>query len=191
MKKTISLAVLLCLPEMLYAHQDLANGSGLIAGLSHPVLGFDHFLAMISVGILSAQIGGKAIWTVPTAFVGVMLLGGMLGIYGVPLFSVELGIAFSVFALGIALAAEKKLPWVFALLFVSIFALFHGHAHGTEMPSIAQPALYALGFVLGTASIHLFGVMIGLFAQMNARSAEFLRFVGASIAGIGFHLLIA
>jgi len=190
MKKTSTLAILFFLPAVAYAHVGHGGGTGFMAGLSHPVLGFDHFLAMVSVGILSAQMGGKAIWTVPTAFIGVMLLGGMLGIYGVPLFSVELGIAFSVLALGVALAAEKKLPWLFAMLFVGFFALFHGHAHGTEMPSIAQPALYALGFVLGTAGIHISGVLMGIFAQQTVRGAELLRFVGAGIAGIGFHLLV-
>ncbi|MEO0442540.1 MAG: HupE/UreJ family protein [Pseudomonadota bacterium] len=188
-KYTLALVLGLLLPNMVLAHE-FAQGSGFIAGLSHPVLGFDHLLAMISVGILSAQIGGKAIWTVPSAFVGLMLIGGILGIQGIPLFSVELGIALSVLALGIAIAAEKKLSIMLAMIFVGFFALFHGHAHGTEMPNLATPLLYALGFVLGTGGIHLAGVFIGIFSKRINGAAELLRFIGAGIAGIGFHLII-
>jgi len=183
------IALLSLLPALAQAHE-MGHGGGFMVGLKHPVLGFDHLLAMVSVGILSAQMGGKAIWTVPATFVGVMLVGGILGIMGVPLFSVEHGIAFSVLALGVALAAKEKLPVPLAMLFVGFFAIFHGHAHGTEMPNLSKPALYALGFVTGTAGIHIGGVLIGLVSQKSARGTEFLRFVGAGIAGIGFHLLI-
>jgi urease accessory protein len=145
---------------------------------------------MISVGILSAQMGGKAIWTVPATFVGVMLVGGVLGIQGVPLFSVEVGIAFSVLALGVAIAAQKKLPAFLAMMFVGFFAIFHGHAHGTEMPNLAQPALYALGFVIGTTAIHVAGVIIGVISPKFNDGAQFLRYGGAGIAGIGLHLLV-
>ena len=161
-----------------------------MSGLSHPVLGFDHLLALISVGILSAQMGGRSIWTVPSTFVGVMLIGGVLGMQGVALFSVELGIAFSVFALGIALAAEKKVPAVLAMIFVGFFAVFHGHAHGTEMPNLAKPELYALGFFIGTANIHIVGVLVGIFAQKTPSGEQLLRFLGAGIAGIGFYLVV-
>lgn len=177
-------------PCLAYAHE-AGQGGGFFAGLSHPVLGFDHLLAMISVGILSAQMGGRNIWTVPFTFVTVMLAGGILGIQGIPLFSVELGIAFSVLALGIALAAEKKLPPVLAMVFVGFFAIFHGHAHGTEMPNLAEPMLYALGFVVGTAEIHIVGVMLGIYAQRNPNRMQMLRYVGAGIAGIGFHLIVS
>jgi urease accessory protein len=162
---------------------------GFMAGLSHPVLGFDHFLAMLSVGILSAQMGGRAIWTVPLTFVSVMAIGGVIGIKGIGLPGVEYGIAISVAALGISLAMEKKLSIILAMMFVGFFALFHGHAHGTEMPSIAQPAFYALGFITGTAGIHITGVLIGLISSRSLKGAEFLRFVGAGIAGIGIYIL--
>lgn len=188
-KLFLTLATFL-LPALAHAHSAHGDG-GLVAGLSHPVFGLDHLLAMVSVGVLSAQMGGRAIWTVPVTFVSVMLLGGILGMYGIPLFSVELGIAFSVFALGVALAAEKKLSPVLAMLFVGFFAIFHGHAHGTEMPSVAKPALYATGFVSATASIHLFGVLIGLLFQLSARSAPLLRFAGVGIAAIGLHILFS
>lgn len=188
-QKSFFILAILLTPALAQAHET-AHFGGLASGLSHPVLGLDHLLAMLSVGILSAQMGGRAIWSVPSAFVGVMLVGGLMGIYGVPFLSVELGIAVSVLVLGIALAAEKKLPTSLAILAVAFFALFHGHAHGTEMPEIAAPALYALGFIIGTAAIHTAGVLIGLIAKGFTNGPHLLRYLGASIAGIGFHLII-
>lgn len=190
MKKNLLLLFIgCCLPQFVWAH-DLNAGGGFMSGFSHPVLGLDHLLAMISVGILSAQMGGRAIWSVPSVFVGVMLVGGVLGMQGFPLISVELGIAFSVFALGLALVAEKKAPPMLAMLFVGIFAIFHGHAHGTEMPYLAEPILYALGFFVGTASLHIAGVLIGVFANKTSFGEQLLRYIGAGIAGIGLYLLI-
>ena len=178
----------LCLPGISHAHM-IGSGGGFMAGLNHPVLGFDHLLAMLSVGILSAQMGGRAIWTVPATFVLVMIVGGILGMEGIHLMSVETGIALSVLVLGIALAAEKKLPPLLAMLFVGIFALFHGHAHGTEMPYLAEPLLYASGFVVGTAAIHIVGVSIGVAAD-KLRLGRALRYLGFGIAGVGLHLMV-
>jgi len=177
-------------PITVQAHV-LPEAGGFTVGLTHPVLGFDHFLAMVSVGILSAQMKGRAIWAVPATFVSVMAMGGMLGIAGIRILGVEFGIAVSVLGLGIALAAEKKLPPIAAMLFVGFLAIFHGHAHGTEMPSILKPALYALGFVVGTAGIHIVGVLIGFFATRTKKGAELLRYSGAGIAGIGAYILFA
>lgn len=193
MKKVLlAISFLLLFPTLAHAHEIAGSaGGGFFSGFLHPVLGLDHFLAMVSVGILSAQIGGKAIWTVPATFVSVMLVGGILGMIGIPLISVELGIAFSVFALGVALAADKNVPVVSSMIFVAIFALFHGHAHGSEMPVVAHPALYALGFVTGTAGIHVLGVLIGLAAEKLPKGPLLLRAVGAVIAAVGLHLLIA
>ena len=114
----------------------------------------------------------------------------LTGDQGVPLFSVELGIALSVLALGLAIAIEKKLPPVLAMLCVGLFALFHGYAHGTEMPNLAQPGFYVLGFIIGTAAIHIAGVFLGVFAEKFKRGDIFLRYLGAVIAGIGFQLII-
>ena len=183
-----TVGILTFLPSISYAHGGL--GGGFTAGLTHPVLGFDHLLAMLSVGILSAQMGGRAIGRVPLTFVLVMLAGGILGINDVPMISVELGIAFSVLALGVAIALEQKLPPLLAMVFVGIFAIFHGHAHGTEMPSLSKPVFYACGFVLGTAGIHVAGVLIGIIAERLKEGAQLLRYAGAGIAGIGFHLII-
>ena len=202
MKKGLPVSLNLLLPAVLFsvvllsapaqAHEIAGStGGGFFSGLLHPVLGLDHFLAMVSVGLLSAQIGGRAIWTIPTTFVLVMLVGGILGMAGIPFLSVELGIAFSVFALGFAIAADKYVPILSSTIFVGIFALFHGHAHGAEMPIVAQPALYALGFIAGTASIHVLGVLIGLVADKLPDGPMLVRFIGAGIAGIGLHLLIS
>ena len=190
MRKVVlaTVGVVSFLPSISYAHE--GTGGGFMAGLTHPVLGFDHLLAMLSVGILSAQMGGLAIWRVPLTFVLVMLGGGVLGINGIPLFSVELGIALSVLALGVAIALEKKLSPMLAMIFVGFFAIFHGHAHGTEMPSLSKPMFYACGFVLGTAGIHVAGVLVGIIAERITDGAQLLRYAGAGITGVGFHLII-
>ena len=190
MKKTVlaTVGIVSLFPSISYAHE--GAGGGFMAGLTHPVLGFDHLLAMLGVGILSAQMGGQAIWRVPLTFVLVMLVGGILGINGIPLFSVEVGIALSVLALGIAIALEKKLSSLLAMVFVGFFAIFHGHAHGTEMPYLSKPLFYACGFVLGTAGIHVAGVLIGIITERIKEGGQLLRYAGAGIAGIGFHLII-
>ena len=181
--------IILALPTFVFAHE-VEGGGGFFSGFSHPVLGFDHLLAMLSVGILSAQMGGKAIWKVPATFVAVMLLGGILGMNNIGLISVELGIVCSVLILGIAIAANKELPALIAMIFVGFFAMFHGHAHGTEMPYLAEPVFYALGFIVGTAVIHIAGVMIGSVATKFKDGQQLLRFLGAGISGVGFHMLV-
>lgn len=179
--------IILC-PAVAMAHAPGGEG-GFLAGLTHPVLGFDHFLAMLSVGILSAQIGGRAIWTVPATFVTVMAVGALIGVEAISLPGVEYGIALSVLILGFALAMEDKLPTAWAMTGVGFFAMFHGHAHGTEMPSIVKPIVYAGGFLLGTAAIHIAGVLLGVFSEKTAKGAAILRYVGAGISGVGVHIL--
>jgi urease accessory protein len=180
--------VVLLTPGLVLAHTG-SGADGFLAGLTHPVLGFDHFLAMLSVGILSAQIGGRAIWIVPTTFVAVMAIGAAIGLEKIALPGVEYGIALSVLILGFALALDKKLPPVWAMFGVAFFAMFHGHAHGTEMPTMVQPMIYAGGFLLGTAAIHVAGVLIGIFSERSATGAAILRYVGAGISGVGFHII--
>jgi urease accessory protein len=187
----IRFLLLLLSPLSAWAHEgsSLPYGS-FIAGLAHPVLGVDHFLAMVSVGILSAQIGGRAIWTVPTTFVSVMAIGGLLGWLNVGLTSIELGISFSVLTLGIAIAADRKLPILVAMGAVGIFAIFHGYAHGAEMPTVANPVRYALGFMTGTALLHIAGLLVGDISQHYARGKVLLRVAGAAIAGVGTWFLL-
>jgi urease accessory protein len=144
---------------------------------------------MLSVGILSAQMGGRAIWTVPLNFVSFMLVGGVFGMLGIPFFSVEIAIALSVLLLGILIASNKKFPLFITMAGVGFFALFHGHAHGEEVPASAQPALYALGFVLGTFLIHLAGVFLGYLASKNPLRLVALRASGIAIAILGIYFL--
>lgn len=183
-------AAALC-SSMALAHDGttLPYGS-FLSGLTHPVLGADHFLAMLSVGIVSAQMGGRAIWTVPATFVLVMALGGVLGWLDVGLTALEAGIAFSVLALGTVIAADKVLPVPLVMSAVGIFAVFHGYAHGAEMPVVAQPVTYALGFMSGTAFLHLAGVLIGDISQHYARGKIILRISGAAIAALGGFFLV-
>lgn len=178
--------LLLLAPLSAVAHpgSSLPYGS-FITGLAHPVLGLDHFLAMVSVGILSVQIGGRALWTVPATFLAVMAVGGLLGRLDVGLTSIELGIVLSVLILGLAVATDRKMPVVLAMVAVGIFAVFHGYAHGAEVPAVVNPVLYALGFMTGTALLHLSGVLVGAVSQYHARGKTLLRVAGAAIAGSG------
>lgn len=189
LQTVLLLALLAPLSALAHEGSSLPYGS-FVAGLAHPVLGIDHFLAMVSVGIVSAQIGGRAIWTVPGTFVTVMALGGVLGWLDVGLTSIEFGIAFSVLVLGIAIAADRKMPILAAMGAVAIFATFHGYAHGAEMPTVANPVRYALGFMTGTALLHIAGVLIGDISQHYARGKVLLRVAGAAIAGAGTWFLV-
>ena len=178
----------------LYAHT-FTGMNGFYDGLSHPVLGLDHFLAMVCVGVVSSQIGGRAIWTVPSLFVLFMILGGAAGLYieilAITLSDIiEWGIIFSVIFLGLSVAIEKKLPTNIIMIFVAFFGLFHGLAHGIEMPWAANPLLFALGFSSGTAVLHLFGVGIGLVLIRNNFLNIILRILGLVCAIFGFYLII-
>lgn len=182
---------LLIVPASIFLHT--YGGGGILSGFLHPILGLDHLLAMVAVGLLSAQIGGRAIWTVPTAFVGIMALGAVLGIVGMPLPLVEYGITGSVLILGIAIIFGKKLPEWSAILFVALFALFHGHAHGTELPALTATIglmiAYITGFLIATAGLHVVGALIGIMAIRNDHGKTLLRVGGAAIAVVGIFLI--
>lgn len=180
------------LPNIAWAHEanTIVFGS-FLAGMTHPVLGTDHFLAMVSVGILSAQIGGRALWTMPLTFVCVMAIGGSLGMVNTGLSAVEAGIAFSLLALGTAIACDRKLPFLLALTAVGFFAIFHGYAHGAEIPGVAKPISYALGFMAGTTALHILGLIIGDISQHYTKGKAILRLGGIAIAGFGVSLAIS
>jgi len=186
----IFLACLLVHPLPALAH-NFTGMVGFYDGISHPVLGLDHFLAMISVGIVSAQIGGKAIWTVPTTFVLIMTIGGIFGFLLIidEYFFIEVGIIFSVILLGFGISIEKKIPTKLIIVFVGIFGLFHGTAHGIEIPAAANPLLFVLGFISGTTVLHLFGVIIGYLSIKTTISSILLRLTGILFAIYGLHLL--
>ena len=146
------------------AHHSGAQG-GFGSGFAHPLTGPDHFLAMFAVGLWGAQMGGRSVWTLPVAFPMIMVVGGVAGMIGIPLPGIEIGIALSILALGLAIAlAWRPAEWI-ALVLIAYFALCHGYAHGAELPLSADPADYAIGFVLATGMIHLFGIGVGLALQ--------------------------
>ena len=186
--------IILLIFKPLYAHT-FTGMYGFYDGLSHPVIGLDHFLAMVCVGVVSSQIGGRAIFTVPSLFVFFMILGGAAGLFieilAITLSEIiEWGIIFSVIFLGLSVAIEKKLPTNIIMIAVTFFGLFHGLAHGIEMPWAANPLLFALGFSSGTAALHLFGVGIGLVLIRNNFLNIILRILGFACAIFGFYLII-
>ena len=169
------------------AHVEQGQAAGLLAGLAHPVSGLDHVLAMVAVGLWGAQLGAPAIWLLPLTFPIVMALGGLLGLLGVPLPGVELGIAASAVLLGAAVMTERRLPLVAAAVLVGVFAVFHGHAHGTELPPGQSGLLYSLGFVVATGCLHAIGIAIGAIHRWPAgRVALRIAGGGVGLAGLFF-----
>ena len=191
-KKIVAFGLLFALiPKTAFAHA--GAGAGFYAGLTHPIGGLDHLLAMLSVGILSTQIGEKHIWSVPATFVAVMLLGGLLGFtsLSIPMTAVEYGIIMSVVLLGLVIAMGGKMALGKIYLFVAIFGFFHGYAHGVELPELATPQYYASGFVVSSIMIHVVGVIIGyLYAVGGEKGMTLLRYSGACIMGAGLHMLL-
>jgi urease accessory protein len=178
------LVLSLAWPAMAFAHTRGGEALGLTSGLLHPVSGLDHVLAMIAVGLWGAQLGPPAVWLLPVTFPMVMAFGGMLGLMGVMLPGIEMGIALSAISLGFAVFREARPQlWVAAVL-VGFFAIFHGHAHGTELPPGANGVLYSLGFVIGTGTLHAAGISLGLVHRWPAGQTV-LRGVGAIIALAG------
>ena len=155
-------AVFVLAPTIALAHIGHGDTSGLMHGFTHPITGIDHVLAMVAVGVLAAQLGGRALWLVPLGFVGVMAAAGALGMAGIQLPLSEVGIALSVIVLGLAVAFRLSLPELAAMALVGFFAVFHGHVHGAEMPAAASGVAYAVGFVGATAMLHAVGVGVGL-----------------------------
>jgi len=182
--------ILLLLPAVAEAHPG-GSDTGLLTGLMHPVFGPDHLLAMISVGVVSVQLGGHNIWRIPLVFVGAMTLGAALGILQVSLPGTELGIAASVLVLGIAvvLAHREMPPWPITAL-VIFFGTLHGYAHGVEIPKSVSPGLYTLGFLIGTAVLHVFGILVAEVASMQKRLWRGLRVTGGVVTVLGVAFLL-
>ena len=177
-------------PTVAYAHTG-ESAVGFVSGLLHPVLGPDHFLAMLSVGIVSAQLGGRRIFTVPALFVVSMIIGAVIGIFGQAWPFSEAGVALSVVVLGIAIATTNSETTAWPILIVvALFGSLHGHAHGLEMPGSADPVYYGGGFVLSTACIHMLGVGIGHWFTSKDSLVTPLRHLGSGMAGMGAMLLL-
>jgi urease accessory protein len=181
-----SLLTLAAVP--VFAHQAGGEAAGLLSGLQHPVSGLDHVVAMLAVGLWGAQLGSPALWMLPVAFPMVMAIGGALGLIGLPLPGVEVGIAVSGVVLGAMVLQEARPPLTVALVMVGVFALFHGHAHGTELPPGQNGVLYSVGFVAATGTLHACGIGIGCIHKWPwGRRA--LRAAGAVIALCGVYFL--
>lgn len=180
--------VVLAWPLIALAHDETATGAGFINGLRHPVSGLDHVLAMVAVGFWGAQLGAPALWVLPVAFPLVMAFGGMLGLMGLPLPGVEIGIALSAVALGAMVLGEVKPPLAAAAALVGFFAIFHGHAHGTEVPHGASGLYYSIGFVLATGLLHAAGIGIGTVHERPGGPA-LLRAAGGIVLAGGLYFL--
>src|SRR6187551_1307376 len=186
-KRLFLSAILLMAASMpAYAHVGIGTTSSFTAGFMHPLSGLDHMTVMIAVGLWAALKGGKAIWAWPAAFVGVMLVGGGLGMLHMPLPFVEPGILASVVALGLLVALAVDLPVSAGVAIIGLFALFHGHAHGTEVPENAGGIEYMLGFALATALLH--GVGIAAALGLGLRFRSLVRAAGAACAVVGVGL---
>ena len=175
------------LPSFAHAHVGAGEASGFMHGLAHPASGLDHVCAMLAVGLWAAQMGGRSVWAVPLTFVSVMALGGALPALGIGLPFVEQGIALSVLLLGVLIVAAVRLPLWLGGVMVGLFALWHGHAHGAEIPPLASGIGYALGFMLTTALLHVIGIAFGLGMRRLAREHA-IRAAGAGIALCGMYL---
>ncbi|MCR4376685.1 MAG: HupE/UreJ family protein [Rhodospirillales bacterium] len=192
-KKVLGLSAMFMLAAVSGAEAHVGVGvvSGTVAGFTHPVAGLDHVLAMIAVGVLAAQQGGRALWSIPLAFVAMMLVGGVLGVAGIAVPFVEQGIMGSIIVMGVVVALGRAMPMPLAMAMVGLFAVFHGHAHGTEMPVDASGALYGLGFAIATAMLHVSGIAAAVSAQKFARQVApvLVRIGGGIIATLGMAML--
>ena len=187
-KSLLALSLLVVLPNLAEAHILLGTSHGFTAGFLHPLTGWDHLLAMFAVGLWAAQHRGRALWLIPLSFVSVMLLGGILGLAGVSVPGAELAIAISVLILGGLVATMTQFRPTLSVAVVGLFAIFHGYAHGHEMPAAAAALPFSVGFVLATALLHGLGLAAGLVLQEKPRV---LRWAGAAIAASSFCFFVS
>jgi urease accessory protein len=168
-------------PASAFAHIQQGEAAGFLTGFIHPISGLDHVLAMVAVGLWGAQLGAPAIWVLPVAFPMVMAMGGMLGLMGVPVPGIEYGIAASAILLGVAVLFEVRASLFATALLVGVFAIFHGHAHGTELPPNQSALLYSMGFVIATGCLHALGIGIGVVHRWTW-GQRLLRLAGGMVA---------
>ncbi|OYZ98704.1 MAG: urease accessory protein [Rhizobiales bacterium 17-65-6] len=195
MKRSISAGLLAVaaasVPSLAFAHTGAGATHGFEHGFAHPLTGPDHLLAMVAVGLLAAQLGGRALWAVPASFLSLMLVGGAIGMTGLDLPYVEIAIALSVVVLGGAVALGAPLPAAAAMTLAGAFALFHGQAHGAEMPNDVSGMSYAAGFLFATAILHLAGIALGMgIGQLGKARGTLMRGAGAAIALAGAVILV-
>ncbi|MGA7273636.1 MAG: HupE/UreJ family protein [Candidatus Udaeobacter sp.] len=177
-------------PTTAWAHIKSGEAGGFVSGFHHPISGWDHVLAMVAVGLWGVQLGAPAIWLLPVAFPMVMAFGGLMGLLDIPLPGVEIGIALSALVLGLMVLAEKRPPVWIAAVIVGTFAIFHGHAHGTELPPGESGLLYSAGFVIATGCLHALGITIGLIYRWTT-GRVIVRLAGAAVAVAGAYFLFS
>ncbi len=175
---------LLAWAQSAWAHVEGGQATGFITGLQHPWSGLDHILAMVAVGLWGAQLGNPALWLLPIAFPMMMAFGAMMGLLGIPVPGIEIGIAFSAILLGIMVLSEARPKLAIAISMVGFFAIFHGHAHGTELPPGQSGLLYSMGFVIATGCLHGLGIALGLINGLPSGRLA-LRGMGSFISIMG------
>ena len=192
MRKLPLIVLAILFPTVAFAHTGPGETSGVLLGLEHPLTGIDHIIVMVAVGVLAVVLGGRARWLLPFSFIAMMVVGFLLGRTGVNVPLVELGIALSGIAIGAAAAMARQIPTAAAMALVGVFAIFHGHAHGSEMAAGASGLQYALGFVVSTALLHLAGVAgaIGLNQAAGRYGRTGARVLGGALS-LGAVLLLA
>lgn len=178
----------LALADTAAAHAQAGVAGGLASGFLHPITGVDHLIAMVAVGLWGAQLGAPALWVLPITFPLVMALGGLLGVAGIPLPLPEIVIALSALVLGAVVALRARLPLAGAAAIVAVFAIFHGHAHGTELPRAANPLAYGIGFVVATGLLHVCGIALGTVGRWPAGERS-IQGLGGAIALLGGYFL--
>jgi urease accessory protein len=183
------LGLITLLPIVAQAHPGHGPANSFASGLNHPFHGLDHILAMVAVGLWAVQLGGRSLWAVPVTFVSLMTVGGALGMMGVHVPMVETGIMVSVLVMGLLITTAARLPLAASMGLVGLFAIFHGFAHGTEIPLAASGFSYGFGFVLATAMLHACGIALGMFARKSF-AAPAIRFAGAAITICGLCLWV-
>jgi len=182
-------SLLLFIPNMAFAHTDMSHSTSFFHGFNHPIGGMDHLLAMLAVGMLAAQLKGRALWTIPTTFIVLMALGGAIGLSGIQLPFIEQGIIASVITFGVLIATGLKLSVNFSAVLVGFFAIFHGYAHGIEMPVSTSSLTYSVGFLLATALLHSIAI-IGTTSLQKINHENINRVIGSAIALSGFYLAV-
>ncbi len=188
-RMALLLGLMITLAPAARAHVESGGAGSLISGLLHPVTGLDHVVAMVAVGLWGAVLAAPAIWLLPVAFPMVMAFGGLIGLLGLPLPGVEVGIAISGMVLGLLVALERRVPLAAALALVGVFALFHGYAHGRELPDGANALLFSLAFVAATGLLHLVGILLGELRRWPM-GRRLVQLIGAAITISGLWFLL-
>lgn len=187
LKSLCLLSLLLMYSTIASAHETHGITGGFISGFSHPFLGLDHVAAMVAVGLWGALLGNASVWVLPIVFPLIMAFGGALGVIGIAVPAVETGIAASALVIGLMVAFKARPPIYIAAVIVGVFAIFHGHAHGTELPGSVSPLTYSIGFVISTGLLHLAGILFGLMIRWPVGKVAVQIGGGViALAGVGF-----